>query len=534
MSETFFIKKTAFDDASSDVNERDANSIVIGPGELNGPGGIVRDSDLKLYGFGSLKWGEGIEQNILRLMENFACPAKELGDHLPCYGSPIVCGSPEELNSNYDPGTHPIMPKDEKDLGMGNGITIPYEGQQWFNTTNKVIYTWTGSAWTIGGEGEVIVDADQNLGNQYQIFGSINPSDGAATLPGSITDVSVLAPIGWNDDRYVNKTGDTMSGVLDLGGNRIENIADPSGPGDAVTLNYANNSLLGISGGVMQGSIIFPIIGSPTTHLGDTDGLRWTGDSDYFRIFVEQYGLTESSRLVLMSADNNDQDYISFQHFNHLDSTIYETLRIKKSAIEPLVPINFGGNRIENVGNPNSGDDAMPRSYADTRYINTSGDTMTGGLTCNSTLTVNGTSTFSGIMNLLNTIAMGNNKITNLGYPTATNDAASKSYVDTVSSGKISGGMTLSTSGYIYFTVGGQTLYLQYGYSSAGAPPSRTVFFPVAFPSVCRSVVTLPVGTNNGGGQVDFWGVDLVNNVSFRQNSQYDGSRAFYWMAIGY
>ncbi|MFH1849615.1 MAG: LamG domain-containing protein [archaeon] len=43
--------------------------------------------------------------------------------------------------------------------------------------------------------------------------------------------------------------------------------------------------------------------------------------------------------------------------------------------------IDMDGYRIEDLGDPDSGDDAMDRDYADSRYVNTNGDTMTGTLT---------------------------------------------------------------------------------------------------------------------------------------------------------
>ena len=145
MSETFYIKKTAFDDNTVDLTQRELDSFIIGPGELNGPAGNARDSDLELYGFGSLKWGEGVNQNQYRMMESFACPAKEDNDFLVGTDDPVdyVAGT-----GSFNTAVHPITPKDEYDLGVGNGITVPVIGQPWYNTTNKTRYTYIGSGGT--------------------------------------------------------------------------------------------------------------------------------------------------------------------------------------------------------------------------------------------------------------------------------------------------------------------------------------------------------------------------------------------------
>ena len=133
MSETFLIKKTAYDSIRGDIVDRNANSFIIGPGELNGPAGAARNSDLELYGFGSLKWGEGVDQNLYRILENFACARKETGDYHPDF-----TGSP----GGYDDTIHPVTPKDENDLGTGNGITTPIVGQTWYDTTSGTMFVY--------------------------------------------------------------------------------------------------------------------------------------------------------------------------------------------------------------------------------------------------------------------------------------------------------------------------------------------------------------------------------------------------------
>ncbi len=86
--------------------------------------------------------------------------------------------------------------------------------------------------------------------------------------------------------------------------------------------------------------------------------------------------------------------------------------------------LNMGANRIENVGAPTASTDAATKGYVDAtaltattgdgRYVNVTGDTMTGTLTMGGTATIN----------------MGSSKITSLATPTAASDAATKAYVD--------------------------------------------------------------------------------------------------------
>jgi len=173
MSETFVIKKTAFNDAAI-LSEKEANSFVIGPGELNGPAGLARQTDLRLFGFGSLKWGEGVDQNLYRMLENFSCPRKVTGDT-------FIVGSPTTL---YDETIHPVMPKDENDLGIGNGITTPIIGQHWYDTTSKDHFTFNGTHWVSVNisPGTIRIDARNTMSaNELECSGqSVNKARFAA------------------------------------------------------------------------------------------------------------------------------------------------------------------------------------------------------------------------------------------------------------------------------------------------------------------------------------------------------------------
>ena len=44
----------------------------IQPGSFDGPGGSVSSTSLRLYGRGALEWGESVDEDLVRLLENFA------------------------------------------------------------------------------------------------------------------------------------------------------------------------------------------------------------------------------------------------------------------------------------------------------------------------------------------------------------------------------------------------------------------------------------------------------------------------------
>ena len=46
--------------------------FAISPGGFDGPGGLTSHTSLRLYGRGALEWGESVDENLVRLGENFA------------------------------------------------------------------------------------------------------------------------------------------------------------------------------------------------------------------------------------------------------------------------------------------------------------------------------------------------------------------------------------------------------------------------------------------------------------------------------
>ena len=68
--------------------------------------------------------------------------------------------------------------------------------------------------------------------------------------------------------------------------------------------------------------------------------------------------------------------------------------------------------RLENLADPDSDDDAVNKGYADTRFVNVTGDTMTGSLA------------------MSNNNITGVNTVSGLATPTSDNHAANKKYVD--------------------------------------------------------------------------------------------------------
>lgn len=62
----------------------------------------------------------------------------------------------------------------------------------------------------------------------------------------------------WNnlDDDFVAKSGDTMTGILDMGGNRITNLSNPTLDTDAANKAYVDSQIIAIAGSGAGGTYI--------------------------------------------------------------------------------------------------------------------------------------------------------------------------------------------------------------------------------------------------------------------------------------
>ena len=103
------------------ISSTDGNSnFIIEAGSIDGnvTGKAGHQTDLLLYGRGTFNWGKGVEQNLIRLTENWASPALNPNDPVN-EQVPMTYGSTEN-----------------------RGIVVPLVGQTWHNKSNGRLYTY--------------------------------------------------------------------------------------------------------------------------------------------------------------------------------------------------------------------------------------------------------------------------------------------------------------------------------------------------------------------------------------------------------
>jgi hypothetical protein len=392
-----------------DFTDPSTAGFTIKPGQLDGPTGTVAHTDLRLYGEGHLQWGEGVHENFVHILENFACPD--------------AAGS---TNSNPLP----------------ENITNPITGQLWYSKDRKKIHYYNGTKWvalskeaqqgttapTDPSEGDFWWDIDAGERNLYiyidgqwrRIVADYLLRDGTKPMAGilnmdshRITNVS--APTNNNDavnktyvdtadqalqaeiDTKVERAGDTMTGTLIIqnGALAVRTIAGqyingtpgvattfetpaatclrikctaPAGdgsPSPGITIyNPDNDPLVGGAGGTRGWTVLTPRDGSVLQiEANDEDvGTNWQGSHNV----VCTMGEYTNGNMVYLGLPGNTL------------GTAQNDIRVPNatfSSSDSVVTKQY----VDVIGN-NLTNNYWTRTQADDRYVNISGDQMTGYL----------------------------------------------------------------------------------------------------------------------------------------------------------
>ncbi len=169
---------------------------------------------------------------------------------------------------------------------------------------------------------------------------------------------------------FVNATGDSMTGPLDMGGNGISNLGGPTANGDAINLGYANGEYINASGDTMTGELILSGDGThpnAAVTLSQLDALA----ADAAGAYVNITGDTMTGLLTLSGNAVALKGAVTLQQLTGLVASA------GGAFVEKSGDIMSGPLEIPDTQGPKL---ALNRDTADGRYVNTSGDTMTGNL----------------------------------------------------------------------------------------------------------------------------------------------------------
>lgn len=106
-------------------------------------------TDLRLFGYIRLSWGEALQENLLHLLENFACPE-----------DPATPGTPDTSRA------------------VGNTLENPVEGQFWYNSTIDTLTYYESGAWIPIRSGDDVAANWGSLFHGEQIPRPVSPTTG--------------------------------------------------------------------------------------------------------------------------------------------------------------------------------------------------------------------------------------------------------------------------------------------------------------------------------------------------------------------
>lgn len=292
--------------ASMIINPADplSQSFTIADGSYNGPGGNSTATSLRLYGKGALEWGESVNENLVKLMENFSSATAPLN---PINGQAWV-----ENVIYYRNASTNIFYVFSSTAGVWTAINVisslsqptAVKGQYWFNTsTQKLHYyhqlfsqyplSWLPRSYMSGGEAP-----SASLRPQQQL--RVYDASTGAWAPAPVVELSTsVAPPQGNRPGSLRFNPDTN--VLSVWTGAVWNSTGGSGsstPVASYTLPTASSVTLGgvkigpslsidSSGTLDVGSAVVPV--ATTTAVGGVKvgaGLAVTGDGTLSSTFT--------------------------------------------------------------------------------------------------------------------------------------------------------------------------------------------------------------------------------------------------------
>lgn len=371
--------------------------FTIAAGGFNGPGGSSSNTPLRLYGRGALEWGEAVDEDLVRLTENFASaspPSSAISGQIWVERSLYYHDTGASATTGwYYYDMNEVAANKWKLIG-GSGILpdhtaipgAPVEGQYYTNTVTGKLYgyyslgryepiTWVERAW-FSGVGAPVSPATIPL-QSLKVFDEA-AAGGSWAAPSTVTasnDAPGAPQVGqlwyeidtgllkvWSGAAWQVIIGPTGASLSSASGNidmltthKIINLADGTNPGDAVNKSQLDAAIAGggagvflpLTGGTLSGPGNLTVSG--TLGAGATTVSTITATSGIINTTLGVTGL-------LTAGNYTTSGYVSAGTLaTSTSATIGTTLSVGGQ-------LNMNNQKIINVSNGTNAQDAVTKS----------------------------------------------------------------------------------------------------------------------------------------------------------------------------
>jgi trimeric autotransporter adhesin len=277
----------------------------------------------------------------------------------------------------------------------------------------------------VGSTGDIIVNGTNDLlfagSGRIDLANNEQRMNGTSFINFPVGSTGDITLRGGNDVNFVaGSTGDVL-----LAGDNDVNF--PVGSTGDIIVNGANDLLFAGSGRVNMANNEIRMNGTSFINfpVGSTGDVTLQGGND---IVFSGAGIINMGNNKITNLAN------ATVATDALNMQTGDSRYVNVTGDAMTGALAMGTNKITGLGDATVATDALNMQTGDARYVNVTGDTMTGALTMTSAnITMAGTSTmqFTGT----GQVDMGTNKVVNLAAPTNGTDATNKAYVDAFVSG---------------------------------------------------------------------------------------------------
>lgn len=272
-----------------DFSDPLSTGFTINQGAYNGPGGKTSNTSLRLYGAGAREWGESINEDLVKLLENF------MGASAPINPVPgqlwietrlyyLDSSANQFYSYSYTTNTWTAITVTAATSQPAGSI-----GGYWYNTSSLKLFMYfqaykqaaasfrersflsgTGAPTSPPRQQAKVWDKGVNAWVALPIVNittdTTAPANNAAGTfrfdPGS----KILYV--WNGTTWSSLTTSgsaVFSGTIDAGNNKVINVADATAPTDGLNQRSGDARYVGVAGGTMSG--LLTLSAGPTALL---------------------------------------------------------------------------------------------------------------------------------------------------------------------------------------------------------------------------------------------------------------------------